>query len=508
MEVRNKRWSDEEFLQERKEVLAQWPTGKEVNLDEAIEFQKNLPPSKNYAIKTREMKEKRRICICSMSGTSPLERDIEFSKYLQDQGGSDLLSTVIDSITRNHRFEAAEQMVQESERIGRSLLNGLPLAHYGVAGSKKKIESVELPVMIWGPAPDMRLVDEIGLAGGHTGITHGGPLCVFFHYTKDTPLEIPIRNFQYIYRLIGYYEERGIPILHVSSGALSCITPPSSLLAPQIIEHLLAAEQGAKNIQYTCWGGQGSLAQAVAAVMTLKKLGDDYLNRFGYNDLVTTIVASYAGNIAFPLDYAQVFPLISMGPIVTLLSGADVCHVVTIDEAHRIPSKENNAASLRAARMMLNLLKNQKLDVGISKEVKIECEMLESETKAILEKVIDLGDGDVAVGSIRAVEAGILDQPFPTSQRVARKIMGVRDAQGAVRYLSHGNLPFSKEILEFHKEKIAEREKMQGKKVSYDTVVSDIVAISRGSLLLDPDWQEKELRTFASSGFMGMEANF
>jgi len=43
--------------------------------------------------------------------------------------------------------------------------------------------------------------------------------------------------------------------------------------------------------------------------------------------------------------------------------------------------------------------------------------------------------------------------------------MGVRDAEGAVRYLSHGNLPFTKEILEFHKEKIAEREKAQGKKV-------------------------------------------
>jgi methylaspartate mutase epsilon subunit len=69
-----------------------------------------------------------------------------------------------------------------------------------------------------------------------------------------------------------------------------------------------------------------------------------------------------------------------------------------------------------------------------------------------------------------------------------------------VRYLSHGNLPFTKEILEFHKEKIAEREKAQGKKVDYDTVVSDIVAMSRGSLLLNPDWQEKELGTLAASG--------
>jgi methylaspartate mutase epsilon subunit len=151
--------------------------------------------------------------------------------------------------------------------------------------------------------------------------------------------------------------------------------------------------------------------------------------------------------------------------------------------------------------MMLNLLKNQKSDFASSNSVRIEVEMVERETRAILERVIDLGDGDVAVGAVRAVEAGVLDQPFAASQLTARRVMGVRDAEGAVRYLSHGNLPFTKEILEFHKEKIAEREKVQGKEVDYDTVVSDIVALSRGSLLLSPDWQEKELGTLAESGF-------
>jgi methylaspartate mutase epsilon subunit len=210
--------------------------------------------------------------------------------------------------------------------------------------------------------------------------------------------------------------------------------------------------------------------------------------------------AGYATNIPFPSDYAEAFAVVCMAPIVTLLSGAEVCYITTIDEAHKIPSKENNAASLRAARMMLNLLKDQESDFANSQAVRIEAEMVERETRAILDRVIDLGDGDVAVGAVRAVEAGVLDQPFAASQRTARRAMGVRDAEGAVRYLSHGNLPFTKEILEFHKEKIAEREKVQGKKIDYDTVVSDIVAMSRGSLLLSPDWQEKELGTLAASG--------
>ena len=46
MEVRNRKLSEEDFFKEREEVLAQWPTGSEVDLDEAIEFHKSLPPDK------------------------------------------------------------------------------------------------------------------------------------------------------------------------------------------------------------------------------------------------------------------------------------------------------------------------------------------------------------------------------------------------------------------------------------------------------------------------------
>ena len=493
MAVKNRRLSDEEFFRQRKEVLAMWPTGKDVNLDEALDFHHRLPGHKNYAVKLQKAKQSRTTCFTSMMGTAPLERDIECCRYLQDEGQSDFLSTVVDSMTRNCLFEKAEGELKEIERTGRPLLNGMPIVHYGVRGTRKKIEALDNPVMIWGPSPDMRLVDEIALAGGHTGISHGGAMCVFFHYTKQLPLEACIRNFQYIYRLQGYYTERRIPIQHKAEGTLSCITPPSLILAPQIIDTLFAAEQGIKHIQFSFWGGQGSLAQAVAGAVTLRRLGEEYLHRFGYKDVVTSMMAGYATNIAFPSDYASAYAVVSMAPVVTLLSGSEVCYITTIDEAHKIPSKENNAASLRCARMMLNLLKDQKIDFVNTKGVQIEIEMLERETRAILEKVLEFGNGDVAAGAVRAIEAGVLDEPFASSQYVARKAIGVRDAGGAIRYLDHGNLPFSGEILEFHREKIAEREKKQGRKVDYDTVVSDIVAISKGALLLAPGWQEREL---------------
>ncbi len=48
LDIRNKRWSDEEFLERRKGVLSRWPTGKDIDLDEAIEYHKRLPESKVY----------------------------------------------------------------------------------------------------------------------------------------------------------------------------------------------------------------------------------------------------------------------------------------------------------------------------------------------------------------------------------------------------------------------------------------------------------------------------
>ena len=49
MELRNKKWTNDEFFEVRKEVLNQWPTGKEVDLEEAIEYNKKIPDHKNFA---------------------------------------------------------------------------------------------------------------------------------------------------------------------------------------------------------------------------------------------------------------------------------------------------------------------------------------------------------------------------------------------------------------------------------------------------------------------------
>ena len=479
MDIQNKKLSDDAFQQERKEVLAQWPTGKEVDLDDAFAFHKGMPPEKNFAKKLVWAKETGTILIRTDSGVPALDEHIQYLKYLQDEGGTDLLGSMVDSFTRTSRFEAAERELQDGLKSGKWHLNGFPMVNHGVAGVRKLIQALDLPVSIRGNAPDWRLILEIGLAGGHT-CTSSSPMMSFWHYSRNLPVETSIRNHQYMYRLIGLYEEAGVPIVSGIAGGFTILCPFSVIFAGAILDALIAAEQGTKNISFSIQL-QGHMVQDVAANIVLTKLGEEYLNRLGYDDsIVTGNAGPWSGQ--FPADPAEAFSVLCLGVVVGVLSKSQIATVKTIEEAITIPTKESNAASIRAGKKVIQILKDQDLKLDHD-ALDIEIRMLEMETRAIVDRALELGDGDAALGMVRAVEAGVLDNPFATTKHVAGRIMAVRDNEGAVRYLKHGNLPFTEEIIAFNKEKIAQREKAKGRPVDYGSVVQDLFSISKGDLV-------------------------
>ena len=49
MDIQNKRIPEGEFMALRQEVLRQWPTGKEVDLEEAVAYHKAMPASRNFS---------------------------------------------------------------------------------------------------------------------------------------------------------------------------------------------------------------------------------------------------------------------------------------------------------------------------------------------------------------------------------------------------------------------------------------------------------------------------
>jgi methylaspartate mutase epsilon subunit len=481
MEVRNKRLDEEKFQKERQEVLATWPTGREVDIDEAIEFHKTLIPHRNYALKVAEAKKKSNQLIRIDSGVATIEGEIELFRCLQDEGGADLLGSIVDSFTRVLEYERAEEGLKESQRLGKTALNGFPMVVHGVKNTRKVIEAVNLPVQLRSPAVDTRLVMEIALASGHTSVAGGAGVGTFISFSKDALPEIDIHNGQYAYRLMGHYQEKGIPIAAEPGWGFPHTTPYSLGFTQGMINIIAAAEQGVRHIIFGIYGQTGNLAQDVAALCAVPNLGNEYLNKLGYHDVQTSVMTSCYGGI-FPEDTSESYAVICLSALTGMLARTQIIHVKTIWEGKTIPSMEASAASLRAGKKVINMMKDQSVQLD-NKAVEIETRMIEMETRAIMDRVLEVGDGDVIKGLIKGLEIGLIDPPFATTKYAQGKVMAARDNEGAMRYLDHGNLPFSKEILDFHKEKLAEREKAQGRKIDYQNVVDDLLAISKGALV-------------------------
>ena len=51
MDIQNKRIPDSEFESLRKEVLTQWPTGRDVDLQEAVAYHKAMPAERVFSRK-------------------------------------------------------------------------------------------------------------------------------------------------------------------------------------------------------------------------------------------------------------------------------------------------------------------------------------------------------------------------------------------------------------------------------------------------------------------------
>ena len=481
MDIQNKRIPEDQFQALRKEVLTQWPTGKDVDFQEAVDYHKAMPKNRIFSQKLLDAKKDGITLIQPRAGVALLDEHIKLLTYLQDKGEADLLPTTIYSYTRQNRYAEAEDGIKESIKNGRSMLNGFPAVNHGVHACRQLIESLDIPVQVRHGTPDARLLTEITYAGGFTAY-EGGGISYNLPYAKNVPMEQTIRDWQYVDRLTGMYEEAGVSINREPYGPLTgTLVPPCISNAVAVIEALLAAEQGVKNISVG-YGQCGNLTQDVAAIRTLEELTDEYMEKSGHSNVhVTTVFHQWMGG--FPADEAKAFGVISWGSAAAALSKATKVIVKTPHEAVGIPTMEANAQGLRCTKQVINMLRDQVL---ASSELEQEKEIIRRETRCILDKCFELGQGDIAVGAVRAVQAGVLDIPFSPSRFNAGKMLPARDNNGAIRILEMGNLPFTKELKDFHREKIEERASAEKRKASFQMVIDDVYAISKGRLVGRP----------------------
>ena len=443
MRWKNKKIPEGEFMEMREEILQTWPTGKDVDLKESIDYLKKIPPEKNFAIKLEQADKEGITTAQPRAGVPLLDEHINLLQFLQDEGGADFLPSTIDAYTRQNRYEEGEAGIEASKKAGRSLMNGFPAVNWGVGPCRQVLEAVNLPLQARHGTPDARLLSEIIHAGGYTS-NEGGGISYNVPYAKAVSIEHSIMCWQYADRLVGFYEENGVHLNREPFGPLTgTLVPPSVAIAVGVIEALLAAEQGVKSITVG-YGMCGNMTQDVAAVISLREITKDYMKK----------------------------------------SGATKVIVKTPHEAFGIPTKEANAGGIKATKMVLNLLKGQRYPD--SRVLAQEIELIKAETKCIMDRVYEIGGGDLVEGTIKAFESGVIDIPFAPSQYNAGKVIPARDNDGCIRYLMPGNLPFTKDILDFNRGKLEERAKADKREVDFQMSVDDVYAVSSGVLVGRP----------------------
>ncbi len=481
--VVNKRIDDDLLMKKRREELNKWPTGKEVDFEEAVAYQKSLPDSKIWWKVMVKLREEGRMSVFPRAGTPVLEKMIELCQGLRESGVV-LIPVTTDSYTRLGQYEKVEGILQECNRTGKALLNGYPIINQGVKKTRKLVESVDAAFSPRGAG------GEIAIASGLTTWEGGLEFITWGSYSKKMTIRELVEKWQNSTRLAGWYAERGVILCTDLHGWLPGAPFPLSVnIVCLILQALTAAEQGQKAL-YPLVHCMGNMTQDMAWIRLAPRLIREYLDKFGYKDcMITGCCPAQTPLFPNPMDMGGAFAYLNYIAMVGALTRCNAVDLRSIDEAAGVPTKDTNTVSYGSAKWIFDVIREQKIEIDV-KGVEIEEKITEKEVRAIMDRILDLGDGDVVDGTIKAVESGVLDSPWSPNITVKDKVLGVRDAHGACRYLEFGNLPFPNDIKDFHRQKIAEREKLEGKKADYHTAVRDLWSLSKGKIVGLPPYDK------------------
>ena len=264
---------------------------------------------------------------------------------LDKEGLADIVPTTTDSYTRNEQWHLAQNGVDESEKAGRSMLNGYPIVNYGVARAKQLVQAIDKPAIMLTGTTMPKLTSEIAFAGGYSGYLGSG-IAYTTSYIKELSIEDGIRNYQYLDRLSAMYQEHGVELHRRQPGFLTGTNiPPSIAIITCILDCLLAVAQGVKNYGLEM-GETLHLIQDAAAVSACRELCQKYLVQKGFHDIFTPVTLLHWMG-AWPQDEAQAAAIISYGGTLAAISGATSVTTKSTHEAFGIPSPKINSEGLR-----------------------------------------------------------------------------------------------------------------------------------------------------------------
>ena len=469
--ITNRKWTWEELKAQRKEVLLEWGTGKDINhalfptngvnkqltLDEMMWSNKT-----NYRIPLFQPR----------TGVADIEDQISLLQYLEQQG-SDISSVQLDAASRSGFYDKAEEGRQLSIQRKSSQLNGFPIPVYKTSEISRLVTSLKKPFQLRGGGPDHRFTYEIALHGGITAL-EGGFICYCMPYDKLTNPVDSLNYWQYIDSLCATFgEQAGVLINREYFGTLTAtLIEPSIAISVNVIQALLSAQQGVKSISVG-YAEQGNRSQDVAAMKEMDYLTNFYLEKFGFCDTrVTTVFHQYMA--AFPADKKRAEDLIFNSSITATLANANKVMVKTSVEAIKIPDRFDNAQAVQHSKRGAMTADQVTPDHD---KIAEERKLIRYQTKRIIDTVLELGDNNIGKGAVKAIEEGIIDIPWSPNIYNKNKVVCVRDIDGAIRFYEFSNLPFDSATKEFHQNKISLRETLERESSVFNLLEKDLSRI-------------------------------
>src|SRR6185295_1601672 len=347
----------------------------------------------------------------------------------------------------------AEDGIRESRISRTSTINGFPVVNHAVSDLRKIAQQIHLPLQTRHSARDPRLLAEISYAGGVTSF-EGGAICYNIPYYKDYPLAESIRNWQYVDYLTGfYYKLFGVVLDREFFGTLTAtLIPPSIAIVTNILETLLAVRQGVKCVSLG-YAEQGHRSQDIAAIRMMGEMTREILSNLGYKDVqVNTVFHQYMA--AFPPNEHRADELIRNSAVTAARSGATRMMGKTPVEAFRIPTLTDNITGIELIKGGIATAADCYVDEA---RVAEESAVIRREVESIFESIVLGGNSDIAQGVVTGFQKGFIDIPFSPSVHNRGDVMTTRDLEGAVRFLSTGNLQLDRETREFHEDKVRAR---------------------------------------------------
>lgn len=472
--ITDEKWSLEQLQAERKLVLKEWDTGKDVALNPPHKQNGSAAASLDSLL-WRSRKAGKPPLLQPRTGVADISAQIDILTHLE-QCGMDIASVQLDAASRSKLYAKAKSGVELSQERANSLLNGFPIPVYGVDGVRKIIDSVKAPFQLRAGGPDHRFTYEIALGGGTSGV-EGGFICYLMPYDKFTTPAESLGYWQYVDRLAAMYSDKsGVPVNREYFGTLTAnLIEPSLAIVINIVQAILSAKQGVRSI---CLGyaEQGNRSQDIAALGVLEKLANKYLLKYKLTGCrVTTVFHQYMA--AFPKDENRAEELIYNSAVTATLAGATKVMTKTRVEASKIPSKSENATGVAIARqavMAAGLYKPDPASVAAEKQI------LELEVTQLMSAIEELGNNSIARGAIKAIDHGYLDIPFSPNIHNRNEVVTLRDCSGAVRFADSGRLPFNRRVKEFHRERIEHRKTLERDTNMLSLLEKDLTRIWKG----------------------------